>query len=148
MPRIYCCIFWLVALSVPVLAQAPHSTADETKILALENAWNQAQIHHDAKALENVVGDKFIYTDTDGTVMDKARFLADVKDPAYKASLVANEGVKVDLYDNAAVVSGSYHSKGTYKTKPFDHRGRFTDTWIFQNGQWQCVASHTTLLRK
>lgn len=129
-------------------AQAPRSTANESKILALENAWNQAQIHHDAKALENVAGDKFIYTDTDGTVMDKARFLSDVKDPSYNATIVVNENVKVDLYDNAAVVSGTYHTKGTYKSRPFDHRGRFTDTWVFQNGLWQCVASHTTLLRK
>ena len=147
MSRVCRSVVLLLALCALAKAQTAH-TADESKILALENAWNLAQIHHDAKALENVAGDRFIYTDTDGTVMDKARFLADVKDPEYKASLVANEGVTVALYDNAAVVSGTYHSKGTYKGKPFDHRGRFTDTWVFQNGQWQCVASHTTLLRK
>jgi hypothetical protein len=128
-------------------AQAPHATATESKLLALENAWNQAQIHHDARALENLVGDHFIYTDTDGTVMNKAQFLADAKDLAYKATSAANDNVKIDLYENTAVVSGRYHTKGTYKAKPFDHYGRFTDTWIYLNGQWQCVASHTTLLQ-
>jgi hypothetical protein len=127
--------------------QAPHATATESKLIALENAWNQAQLHHDAKALENLVGDRFIYTDTDGSVMNKTQFLADAKDPAYQANSAANDNVKIDLYENTAVVSGRYHTKGTYKGRPFDHYGRFTDTWIFLGTQWQCVASHTTLLQ-
>lgn len=137
----------LLALHGLVRAQAPHASATESKLIALENAWNQAQLHHDAKALENLVGDHFIYTDTDGSVMNKTQFLADAKDPDYRATSAANSNVKIDLYDNTAVVSGSYHTVGTYKGKAFDHRGRFTDTWIFLNGQWQCVASHTTLLQ-
>jgi len=124
------------------------TTADESKILALENAWNLAQLHRDSKALDSLVGDNFIYTDTDGTVMDKAQFLADNKDPSYKASFVANEDEKVFFYTTTAVVIGTYHTKGTYKGKAFEHYGRFTDTWIFQGGLWQCVASHTTLLNK
>ncbi len=124
------------------------ATADETKIIALENAWNLAQLHHDSRALDSLVADTFTYTDTDGTVMNKAQFLEDNKDPNYKASLVANEDQKVFSYNTTAVVIGTYHTKGTYKGKAFDHYGRFTDTWIFQSGTWQCVASHTTLLNK
>ena len=137
--------FWTWA---PLLcAQVPHATGTESKLIALENAWNQAQIHHDARSLQNLVGDQFIYTDTDGSVMNKAQFLADAKDMDYKANSVTNDNWKIDIYESTAVVSGRYHSKGTYKNKPFDHYGRFTDTWIFLNGQWQCVASHTTLLQ-
>jgi hypothetical protein len=124
------------------------SNADHTKIIALENAWNLAQLHHDSKALNTLVSDTFIYTDYDGTVMNKSQFLEDIKDPAYKATLVTNEGEKVFSYKDAAVVIGTYHTKGTYKGKAFEHYGRFTDTWINQDGAWQCVASHTTLLNK
>jgi hypothetical protein len=138
----------LIALAPALYAQQPSSTADESRLIALENAWNQAQLHHDAKALDSLVGPKFIYTDTDGTVMNKAQFLADAQDPSYQATLVTNDNVKVDLYPNAAVVSGTYHTKGTYKGKPFNHYGRFTDMWIYQNSEWQCVASHTTLQQK
>jgi hypothetical protein len=124
------------------------ATAEETKILALENAWNLAQLHRDSKALDSLVADTFIYTDVDGTVMDKAGFLADNKDPNYKASFVANENEKVFSYNTTAVVIGTYHTKGTYKGKAFEHYGRFTDTWIFQSNVWRCVASHTTLMSK
>ena len=143
-------IFLLLLLSslLVVRGGANDVTADASKLIALENAWNQAQLHHDAKALNNLVSDGFVYTDYDGTVMNKAEFLADLKDPNYHATLIANDEARVISYTNAAIVVGTYHSKGTYKRQPFDHYGRFTDTWLYQNNKWQCVASHTNLIKK
>jgi hypothetical protein len=140
----------LLVLSLPVGGRNPSkdSAADESKLIALENLWNQAQLHHDAKALNQLVSDTFVYTDYDGTVMNKAQFMADLKDPAYRATLITNEDMKVYPYQSAAIVIGTYHSKGTYKRQPFDHYGRFTDTWIYENNKWQCVASHTNLIKK
>jgi len=60
--------------------------------------------------------------------MNKAEFLADLKDPEYHASLVANESVRVISYPNVAIVVGTYHTKGKYKRQAFEHYGRFTDT--------------------
>lgn len=137
----------IIALAICPLALASES-ADESTILALENAWNQAQLHHNSTAVARMLPDTFIYTDYDGTVMNKTQFLADLKDTSYQATMVANEDVKVFTYDGAAVVIGTYHTKGKYKGQPFEHWGRFTDTWVFQNKLWQCVASHTTLVKK
>lgn len=130
------------------LAAVADDNVDSGKILALENAWNQAQLHHDANALSQLLPATFVYTDYDGTVQDKAAFLKDLKDPDYQASLVTNENVKVIPYTNAAVVTGTYHTKGKYKGKAFEHWGRFTDMWVFQSNTWQCVASHTNLIKK
>ncbi len=136
-------LFWALAFCGTIAASADDN--ERGKLIALENAWNQAQLHHDAKALDNLVADGFVYTDYDGTVMNKNEFMADIKDPAYKATLIANENEQVYSYSNFAVVVGTYHTKGTYKGKPFEHYGRFTDTWMNKDGRWQCVASHTTL---
>ena len=136
--------FCFVACSAGYAANPP----DESKILALENAWNQAQLHHDAAALDQLLPASFVNTDYDGTVMNKAQFLADLQDPAYQVSLVVNQDVKIYSYSNAAVVTGTYHTKGKYKGRPFEHWGRFTDTWLFQDATWQCVASHSSLITK
>ena len=137
-----------LAMLVGTSAFAQSDRADVSMLIALENAWNQAQLHHDAKALDALVADNFITTDNDGVLMNKAQFLADAKDTSYDATTMANTDVKVILYKDTAVVAGIYHSKGTSAGKPFDHHGRFTDTWIQQNGKWQCVASHTSSLKK
>jgi hypothetical protein len=142
------CVLVLISSLLGTWSAAKDFTADEGRLLALENAWNQAQLNHDDKVLDGLIPQTFVYTDYDGTVMNKAEFLADLKDPAYHATLIANEGMKVYPYQNVAIVTGTYHTKGTYKRKPFDHYGRFTDTWIYQDHKWQCVASHTNLIKK
>jgi ketosteroid isomerase-like protein len=141
-----------IVLLLTVLASAQvrsrDTEAEKTKLIALENAWNQAQIHRDGQALDSLLADTFVYTDWDGTVMNKSRFIADIKDPTVETTLVANEGVDVYFYPGTAVVTGAYHAKGKSKGRQFDHHGRFTDTWIQMNGQWICAASHTNLVAK
>ncbi len=142
----------LLVLMAAVLAtaQSTHedSKAEKSKLIALENAWNQAQIHRDGEALNKLVGDSFVYTDWDGTVMNKAKFIADSKDTSVETTMVANDDVNVYFYPGVAVVTGSYHAKGATRAKPFDYYGRFTDTWILNSGQWVCVASHTNLIKR
>lgn len=129
-------------------AQTSNSSAEGAKIVALERMWNQAQLVRDAVAVASMIGDKFINTEYDGEVSDRGKFLADFADPKFQPSLMSIDNVKVELYSNTAIVTGSYHTKGTYGAKPYDHVGRFTDTWLFQDGKWLCVASHTSLLKK
>ncbi len=126
---------------------ANEADADRSKLIALENAWNQAQLHKDVPAVEQLLAPMFVYTDYDGAMMDKSKFLDDMKDLAYRATSIINDDVQVFPYHNAAVVVGTYHTKGTYKGKTFAHHGRFTDTWMYQEGKWMCVASHISLIK-
>jgi len=114
----------------------------------MEHLWNEAQISRDSRALDGMIGANFINTEYDGEVSDKTKFLADIEDPQFKPTNLTIQEVKVNMYSDAAVVAGIYHTKGTYQGKPYEHFGRFTDTWAFTEGRWQCVASHTSLLRK
>ena len=137
---------FIALLLVPFAPAAEQ--ANESKILALENEWDQAQVHHNSTVVASMLSDTFVYTDYDGTVMNKTQFLADLKDTAYRATFVANDKVKVFTYPGTAVVIGTYHTRGKYKGEPFEHWGRFTDTWVFEKNAWLCVASHTSLIKK
>lgn len=127
---------------------SPDTASEKSKLIALENAWNQAQLHRDGQALTSLISDDFVYTDWDGTVLHKAKFIADIKDPSVETTFVANEGVEVYFYPGVAVVTGAYRTKGKYQGKTFDHHGRFTDTWVRTGENWQCVASHTNLIQR
>ncbi len=129
-------------------ALAAAQSGDDGKIIAMENAWNMAQVQHDTKALEMMLADSFVDTEADGTVNNRAQFLASIKQPSFEPSTMVNEDVKVHMYPNVAVVTGGYRAKGTTKGKPYEHHGRFTDTWMFLNGRWQCVASHSSWMTK
>jgi hypothetical protein len=143
---VICCL----ALSLCAFAQSGlyDSRSRETQIIALEHLWNEAQVNRDGRALAGMIGDKFVNTEWDGEVSDRGKVLADIDDPSFKAISLNIQDVKVNLFQNTAVVTGIYRAKGTYQGRPYDHVGRFTDTWVSQDSKWVCVASHTSLLQK
>jgi len=140
-----CCLL-LTLGSVALAAQQVDSR--ESQLRVLEHMWNEAQVNRDAAALEALVSSRFVNTEWDGELTNKQKFLADIKDPRFKPSSLNIQDVKMNFFGNTAVVTGIYHTQGSYQGKPYDHLGRFTDTWIQDLGKWQCVASHTSLLKK
>jgi ketosteroid isomerase-like protein len=129
-----------------MLAQQKSMSDEGGRILALEKAWNHALESKDAKALDMLLASTLVSVDIDGSVASKSEFLANIKAPDYKPAQVVTEETSVQVYGNAAVVTGTFRVKGTENGKPYVRRERFTDTWIKINETWQCVASQTTLI--
>ena len=50
-------------------------------------------------------------------------------------NLVAGS-TQVHVYGNSAVVTGTYRERGTEKGNAYLRRGRFTDTWVYQDNTW------------
>src|SRR5690348_3905693 len=110
-------------------AQGSTHTTDEIQILALENAWNQAELHNDPAALKLILTDDFLITEPDGSLLNKQQHMASAADTSYHYDVLVSEGFRVRVYGSVAVVTGTYHEVGSSKGKHFDRRGRFTDTW-------------------
>jgi len=146
MIRSICCCLLLALSSVALAAQ--QADPREGKLLVLERLWNEAQVHRDSAALNALVSSRFMNTEWDGEISDKQKFLADIKDPLFKPTAASIQDVKMNFFGDTAVITGIYHTQGTYQGKPYNHVGRFTDTWVLDTGKWQCVASHTSLLKK
>jgi hypothetical protein len=137
----------LLSTAMATAAQTPvQPDAEQTKILALENAWNRAEETKDSKVLETLLDSTLVYIDYDGTLMDKAQFIASVKQPALHPEQIVNESMTAHLYAGSAVVTGVYREKGVNHGKPYLRRGRFTDTWVYRDNAWVCVASQSTLI--
>ncbi len=121
---------------------------DETKIIALENLWNQMQVSHDADAMGSMLDSDFVLTDYDGTVFNKRQFLATIRDKSTQLTVEVSENMKLYRHGDTVIVIGSTREKGTEKGKSFSHVGRFTDTWIKKDSQWLCIASQLSLIGK
>ena len=145
MRRVLPCLLALVFLPGLICSQNGN---DESKIIALENLWNQMQLHHDAGAMETILDPDFVLTDYDGAVLSKSQFLASIRDASDQLTVEVSEDMKLHRHGDTVIVTGATHEKGTAKGKHYEHRGRFTDTWMLRNGEWICVASHLGLLSK
>jgi ketosteroid isomerase-like protein len=110
-----------------------------SKIIALENVWNQAAEGKDLRALAAILDDAFVYVDPEGKMMTKAEVLADVQ--ASHGLRVRSESMEVHLHGDTAVVTGIYQMRGVEHGKPFVRRSRFVDTWRHSNGVWMSIAS-------
>jgi hypothetical protein len=149
MLRSICCCLLFACFSIGyAAAQNSKDDSQQNKLLVMEHLWNEAQVNRDSRALDGMIGSAFVNTEWDGELSDKQKFLADIKDPQFKPTSLTIQDLKVSMYGDSAIVVGIYHTKGTYQSKPYEHFGRFTDTWVFTEGRWQCAASHTSLLKK
>jgi ketosteroid isomerase-like protein len=143
MPRIGCLLL-LWAFGGGEISHAQGT--DQGRIAALENAWNQALVLKDAKAIASLMAPELVYIEYDGTVMTKASYLLSLKDTSVKFEHVVSDSMQVQMYARSAIVTGIYRESGSRNGKPYSRRERFVDTWINQNNAWLCVASQSTLI--
>jgi len=132
--------------SAASLPQEKSASDDEIKIRQLERAWNQAEAKQEVKEISSLLADSLVYTDYDGSFMNKSEYMKWVVAPDQKADHLYDEGLTVQVYGNAAVVTGIYRETGTNKGKHYVIRSRYTDTWIKRDEVWRCVASHSTII--
>src|ERR1700736_2295133 len=95
----------LLLLSSLALPQSfAQSDGDESKIIALENLWNQIQISHDGDAMASMLAD--------GSVLNKAQFLITIRDKSNQLTLETTGDMKLHRHGDTVVVIGSTHEKG------------------------------------
>jgi hypothetical protein len=140
-------VLLLGILGVTIQAQETKD-GDGAKVMTLETLWNEAEVHRDIGALDQLLGEKFTFVDIDGSLKNKTEFLDSIQHPPEHLATVVNESMSAQVHDGTVVVNGVYREKGTINGKPYSRRGRFTDTWIRQSSRWLCTASQSTLIQK
>jgi len=132
----------VMALLVP--AQDNDEAGTQSKIIALEKAWNQAYKLGDRRSLDVLLDDHIVLINDDGTVQTKTQFLASVKATDSQEQQVAPESMSVRVFGNTAIATGVFRAKGVEGGKRYVRRERFVDTWLFNAGKWVCVATNAT----
>jgi ketosteroid isomerase-like protein len=143
------CVLVIVTCAVALrLPAQDNDAATKSKIVALEQLWNQAYKAGDTKALDSILDNGIVLVNDDGSVQSKAEFLASVKDspsqPASQQQQVAPESLNVHVFGTTAIATGVLRVKGIEGGKPYTRRERFIDTWVFRGGTWVCVGTDVT----
>ena len=126
---------------------AQQGKADEA-LMQLERDWCSASVKNDVDWLTRVLADDVSFGTSTGQRQNKAEILADFK--AEKTKTCEVDQLQVRQYGETAIVTGRWRITGTdSKGKPFPTPNSiFTDTFVRRNGQWQCVASHSSAITK
>jgi ketosteroid isomerase-like protein len=141
--KLLCFCFLAFALTVPVLAQ--DSGSIESKIIAMEKAWNQAYKLRDRRALSEILNDSIVLVNDDGSLQGKGAFLSlvDTAKPSDQQQ-AEPESIAVHVFGDVAIATGIFREKGVENGKAYIRKNRFVDTWVNKNGAWVCVAASAT----
>jgi ketosteroid isomerase-like protein len=82
----------------------------------------------------------FLCSNPDGSLVDRAGFLAQTARPVAISNLEAHD-VRVRIMGDVAII----HARTTY-TMPEGRAGagRYTDVWARRRGRWLAVSAHVT----
>ncbi len=139
----------LLSAAFAATISAPQQKSESaSKILALENKWNEAYKQGDVAAMNSLLAGDFIITVEDGATFSKAGYIAHCGDSDNRVLISEMSDLKVRMHGNAAVVTGAYHEKGTSNGKPYEYHDRLTDVWMMIDGRWQIIASHYAIPAK
>jgi len=145
--------------AVTPLAQAQDKAADAKKAAApanaaadelkqLENDWEEAVKAKNAEKLGDILADSWAGLGWDGRREDKAKALADLKAPGNSLDTFEMGPMKVRIFGNTAVVTGSDTEKSMENGKDTSGKYIWTDVFVKQSGKWRAVASQSTKVPK
>ncbi len=115
-------------------------TADLDTLRDLNRDYIQAVQRGDVRRFDEILADDFLCSNPNGTLSDRAAFLAQTARPVTIANLEAHD-VTVRLLGDYAII----HARTTY-TAPDGRPGasRYTDVWERRDGRWLAVSAHIT----
>lgn len=116
-------------------------------ILHLEQQWAGAQRDGKPDVVAPMLADDFITIGTDGKLTGKKELLAHLDRGDWEQNEISD--VKVIVHGDTAVATGLWTGKGMMGTRRIDLHERWTDTWVrTSTGQWQCLASQQTEIKR
>ncbi len=120
--------------------QRNDAASDLDALLALNRDYIASVQNSDVRRFEEILGDDFLCSNPDGSLVDRAAFLNQTARPVTISNIQALD-VNIRLMGDFAII----HARTTY-TLPDGRQGagRYTDIWARREGRWLAVAAHVT----
>ncbi len=118
----------------------------EQILIQMEHDWSEADLHRDATALQRILAEDWIGIDFEGNVLNKQQALLGIASDSGSLDSTVLRDMKVRVYGNTAVVTGTDTETGDYHGRDSSGRYMWTDVFVRRAGRWQAVSSQSTLL--
>jgi len=114
-------------------------TAEELRVLALEDEYVPAEVNRDEAALRRILDDRFQYNRGDGTVVGKEEYIQSIMNLRMVGQELSERSILME--DDVALVFGTatlrFASESGEETVA---TLRYTSTYINRDGQWRMLA--------
>jgi ketosteroid isomerase-like protein len=113
---------------------------DHEALSALNTDYINSVQNGDVKRFDEILAGEFYASNPDGSLVDRAGFLAQTAKPVTIKGLKADQ-VMIRMFGDVAII----HGRTTYTTAEGRvAQGRYTDVWAKRGGKWLAVSAHVT----
>jgi ketosteroid isomerase-like protein len=135
----------MLGSNIPLFGQ--ETNPEESILKAIkdrEDQYTDGLLHRDFDELASVFADTYVNTSPSGQLRSRAEFLEALKADTSRISEIKETDKQTHVYGDTVVVTVQFEVLGTDQGESFRFKGRATDIWVKQNGQWFCVAVHSS----
>jgi ketosteroid isomerase-like protein len=125
---------------------AKEKEVKQEELVNLEKETARAMQWNNGALFRRVYGEDFVGILPSGQIMDKAGWIATVENSSTKYSSFLATDIRVRLFEETAVVTCLWSSRGTRDGRTFSRQLRVTHVYIYGQRGWQAIASQETLL--
>jgi len=113
---------------------------DIDELTQLNRDYVNSVQNSDVKRFDEILAPDFYCSNPDKSLVDRAAFLKQTKQPIAIRNLRAHD-VKIRLLGDFAII----HAATSYTTPDGQQaHGRYTDCWARQGGKWLAVSAHVS----
>lgn len=134
-----------LAIAILALGAAPAFAAELPPDLAQAvKDYNHAQFNNDIAELKRLVSDDYVLVNSDASIDDKQKVIADHSMPGFKIDPYVVEQPVETVWDNGAVIGGLVHLGWTQDGKHQTRVVRIAYVWAKRDGHWQTMYTQVT----
>lgn len=134
-------------LSAAELKQkAAEEEMQRQELVTLQNETVHAIQMNNTAFFRRVYSDDYVGTVPGGRVLDKSALLDALQSSTSKYTAFLATDIRVRIYENTAVVTCLWSSRGTSEGHNFTRQSRVTTVYVYGLRGWQAVASQETQL--
>jgi ketosteroid isomerase-like protein len=132
--------------AIELREQAKENEIKQDELVNLEKETARALQANNVGLFRQVYGDDFVGILPAGQTVDKAGWIAAIENSGAKYDSFVASDIRVRLFEETAVVTCLYSSRGTKNGHPFFRQLRVTHVYFYGQRGWKAIAAQETLL--
>ncbi|HUJ30033.1 MAG TPA: nuclear transport factor 2 family protein [Candidatus Acidoferrum sp.] len=126
--------------------QAKENEVKQDELVNLEKQTARALQAKNVGLFQQIYGDDFVGILPSGRTVDKAGWIATIENSSIKYDSFGATDIQVRVFEDTAVVTCLWSSRGTENGHPFSRQLRVTHVYVYGQRGWQAIAGQETLL--
>jgi ketosteroid isomerase-like protein len=114
----------------------------EEALMRVVVEWDRAMVENHPEAIGRYMADDWTIIGPDGSVGNKASFLALVASGALTHDVMESHDMHIRIYGDTAVVIARGISGGEFHEQAFYLVERVSCVFVRSGGEWRCVSTH------